>query len=88
MFKTYGENVASSNSSSCSAYSCSHVGEFEKYKACQMEWCMPGTRRYCKELSLVATAPLSILPHYLVSWYPGVREAAKARFIELEEAKW
>jgi len=68
-----------------SGFSCAHVGEYGGHGNCVKLWCMPGTRKRCKLLFEVSRTPLCQLPQYMVHYITSVRQAASARFIELQE---
>jgi len=42
---------------------------------------------WCESMYSISSAPLCMLPQYMASRYRTVRRAAKARFVELEEAE-
>lgn len=72
-----------SGSSSVSGHSCSHVGDYDDGdKYCP--YCSWQVK--CKEQTEASRAPLCELPPYMASRYFTVRQAARARFIELQES--
>lgn len=71
--------------SSSSAYYCPFIGEYGKHEECTKSICTPGSRKLCHLIHSASCAPLCQLPEYMAHYMEDVRQAAKARFIELQE---
>jgi len=76
-------------SSSFASFSCPHVGEYGEHEECK-NWCVGNIRERCQSIHSASRAPLCQLPQYVAHYEASVRQAASARFIELQEAaaKW
>lgn len=61
-------------------HSCDCFGQYKLEWPCQ-KGCLSG--ECCKRITVARGATFEGLPQYLTSKYPSVRNAARARFIEL-----